>query len=355
MAEEKPHYKQQYLDKAKKSRVKYGSDTKFQRVSAAADQAQNVEEGEGVKRIEYVPWKQGIKDSVNGPGYRSMKGTLRVRGYTPEEATAKLKELGIVGDLETHIPGQAIFRSLRRVGDVAPLHSAYVRGEASPPDMPFLITHGLTDKIVSNNVAAFNAICDSGGLMSIADRFKRNIPTSTSSKAGDIGSGIDHVVFCGMDSGSNCGGPFKIGMRPDVAMRRDAVISPLDFGGGTDRYGKYKAFRDSMEAETGKEVGSESLYRPLDPAARQLELDKFELGRTKGFGSIADAHSWNGGAEFNLAHQIRVEDMQVVAASDQPSADKIQKHLDMLLKTGVVSRIPQVILANDWARHVILK
>lgn len=360
MAEEKsPLYKQKYLQKAKSVRTKYGTEGKLKRATVAADKAQHVTAPEGgtTRRIEYVPWRQGGKDSLNGPGYRSMKGTLRMEGYTPEEATAKLKELGIVGDLESHTPAQAIFRSGRRTGDVSPLHSAYVRGEAPPPDMPVLLTHGLTDSNVSDSVNAFQNISNSGGLMSISDRFKRNIPTSTSSKAGDIGSGIDHVVFCAMNSGSTCGSgsPIRIALRPDTVMRRDVAISPLDFGGGTDRYGKYKAFRDSMEAETGKEVSGTSLYTPLDPAARQLQLDKYEKGRTQGFGTIEDSHSWNGGAEFDIAHQIRVEDMQAIACRDQPTADKIQKHLDMLLKAGHVSRIPKVILSSEWEKTVILK
>lgn len=359
MSELKPVYKGEYLARAARARKKYNTDNKFSAASAAADRIKQVEVADGEsasKRIEYVPWKQGGKDSPNGPAYRSVRGTLRMHGYTPEEATAKLKELGIVGDLETHVPGQAIFRSSRRAGDVVPLHSAYVRGEAPPPDMPFLITHGSTDSSVSNAVQAFKNIANSGGLMSIADRFKRNISTATSSQAGDIGSGIDHVVFCRMDSGGGCGSgsPLRFAMRPDAAMRRDVLISPLDFGSGP-RYDKYKKFRDSMEAETGKEVGSTSLYRPLDPAARQLELDKFNAYKTQGSGAINDSHSWNGDAEFNLAHQVRLEDMAFVAVKDQPTADKLQKHLDTLIKAGYVSRVPQVILSTEWDKHVFLK
>jgi hypothetical protein len=132
------------------------------------------------------------------------------------------------------------------------------------------------------------------------------------------------------------------------------LVSPKDFGTGP-REAKYKAYRDSLEAQTGKEVSGTSMDTPVSPAARQLQLDKFEKGRTEGWGSIQDGHPWNDSAEFDIAHQVRVEDMQCVAAKDQQQVDDIKKHLEMLLAAGHVSRIPEVILASDWSKHIILK
>jgi hypothetical protein len=223
--------------------------------------------------------------------------------------------------------------------------------------MPFLITHGLTSD-TSDPVAAVKNITNSGGLASIADRFSRNIQASGSSKAGDVGSGIDHVVFCAMDSGGTCGAgsPVRIGMRPDTAMRRDVLVAPRDYGGGADRFSKYKNYRDSLEARAGLEVGKSSIHSPLDPKSRQRQLDNYNTGITKGFNSLGDeAQEWAGNAEYNMAHQVRVEDMQVIACRDQPMATEVQKHLDLLLQNGVVSRIPKVVTQDEWKQHVMLK
>lgn len=295
------------------------------------------------KSIEYVPWSQGGAGSANGAAPRSQRGRLTLEGYTPEEATAKLKELGVVGDLESHTPANAIFRSSRRIGDIAPLHPAYVRGEAPVPDLPYLMTHGLTDGKAGNAVASFQGITNTGGLMSIADRFKRGIKTSTSSPVGDIGSGIDHVVFLGMDGGSTCGSssPVRIGMRPDVTMRRDVLVSPVDFGGGKDRYPHYKNYRDKLEAQAGLEVGKSTIWTPLDPKARQVHINDQAVNP--------------GSAEYDVAHQIRVEDMQVVAVRDQPTLTQVQQHLDKLMSDGVVTRIPKVILQTEWDKNIKLK
>lgn len=334
--------------------AKLAKSTQQAREAIASAQAKRVN---APKRIEFVPWDQPGQTheptATEGAGgkmeavARSQRGRLSLYGYTPEEAAAKLKELGIVGDLEDSAPAGVIFRSTRRVGDITPLHPDYVRGEAPPPTMKYLMTHGFTDTGASP-LDKFKLITSSGGLMSIQDRTQRGIQPlnlnehHSSSPVGDTLSGVDHVVFCAMNSGGTCGSgsEIRIGLRPETTMRRDILTSDTDYGGGNDRYPNYKAYLEDLERRAGQEVGKTTLWTPLSPEARQIHLD-----------NKAD---YPGTAEFNVAHQVRVEDMEFVACKDRSTADGVQAHLDALLKAGIVTRIPRVITSDEWEKNVNL-
>ena len=305
---------------------------KFRRsLKTAQKHVDNVAKGKvttlGGKRIEYVPWQQENSATVTP---RSDRGRLTLHGYTPEEAAAKLKELGIVGDLEPQVPAQSIFRSGRRSGGVTPLHSDYVRGIAQPPTTKRLTQHGITAWKGSNSGQTLEAIARTGGIQSIADRRTAGIHASGASVVGDAASGIDHVAFQSMGGGGavGSGASVKLLMKPEVMMRRDVLLAPTDFGGGKNRYSLYKDYRDKIEAQAGEEVGKTDLWTPLSPAARQKHLDNVQKSP--------------GSSEYNVAGNIHLNDVAAVQVPDH-EADNVRRMLADLHAQGVIDHEPAVV------------
>lgn len=302
--------------------------------------------GNPVRRIEYTPQTQGpdVARVVTGVTSskrlivpRNQRGRLSLYGYTPEEAHAKLKELGVIGDLEPQVPADQIFRGPRRKGIVSPLLSDYVRGEAQVPNTDWLASHGLTD---NRGVKGFEQIFRSGGMMGIQERQNRSIRTDTTSQVGDIGSGIDHVTFTTMGSGGAVGGgsSIRLVLKPHNLIRRDVVVSPTDYGGGEDRNAKYKKYRDEIEAKAGIEVGKTTLFDPLAPAARQAHLDNM--------GARAGSDGPHGSDEYNVAGQITADDIHTVIVGDTTMVPQLRKMFERLKAEGIISRIP-AITTND--------
>jgi len=285
------------------------------------------------RRIEYVLYPQGTEGAP-----RNQRGRLTLEGYTPEEAISRLRELGIMGPLESQVPFTAIMRSSRRDGVVQPLERAYVRREASVPEAPFLLTHGLTGRN-QDVIAAFERIASGGGLLSIAERFKHGIRVTSSSPAGDIRSGIDHVVFCAHDGGGTCGSGSKIriGLRFDTLMRRDVVLSERDYGGMGSRYSHYLKYKKGLQAKVG-EPASKNLYDRYSPAVRQAHLN----GVAKSPGS----------AEYNLGGAVSVEDMAVIGVDNELMQTQVTALLDRLLREGRITRAPVVVLKTEFNRRV---
>jgi hypothetical protein len=316
------------------------------RMHATLDRAEHERIDDGtLKSIEYVPWKQNEGTRVA----RSDRGRLTVNGYTPQEAAEKLKALGIVGDLEPQTPAQQIFRSDRRTGNVMPLHSAYVRGDAQPPSTDRLTVHGMTDKGASVSTK-FEQIIRTGGILPISERFKRGIYAQGSSVAGDVGSGIDNVAFQFHGGGGICGSnsPLKILVKPDVMMRRDVALSNKDFGGGEDRYSRYKKYRDWIETQAGLEVGKDgktSLYDPLDPAARQVHLDNVRDAFASGYGGapMAADSAYDKSAEFNVAGGIHPNDIAAIYVAGNAERDRVQQVLDAAYDQGLIDHKPPLL------------
>jgi hypothetical protein len=301
---------------------------------AAAHIAHHENKVIGGKRIEYVPHAQGARGAPT-----SQRGRLTVEGFSPKEATQRLQELGVVGELEPEVPFTSVMRSERRDGLIIPLHPDYLRGDAPPPRSKYLLTHGITSGgygADSKTVAIVKSVLQGGGLHSIAERFKRGIKVRSSSPAGDIRSGIDHIVFCSLDSGSTCGAnsSVKIALKPEAMMRRDVVLAPRDFGGMGSRYEHYKKYANTLRQKAGAPTAS--LYQPLPPSARQLHLNS----KAKSPGS----------SEFNIGGSIPVEDMAVIGVTSADLAAAVNKILDELMAEGKIAERPQVVIGNQAFR-----
>jgi hypothetical protein len=301
--------------------------------------------GNPARRIEYTPQSQStdIKSiSTGGSNKRSIiprnqRGRLSLVGYTPQEAAERLRELGVVGDLEPQLPADQIFRGPRRAGIVSPLLSDYVRGDAPVPTTRWLQTHGLT---ADGGVKAFEKILRSGGMMGIQERQNRHIPTQTTSQIGDIGSGIDHVTFNTLGSGGAVGGnAIRVVLKPHNLIRRDVMMSNIDFGGGEDRASKYKRYRDKLEAQAGMAVGKTTLFDPAAPAARQAHLDNMD----------ANAGEFGPGSsdEYNVAGQISADDIHTVILGNPALVDQVKEMFAQLKAEGIITRIPAVTTSDN--------
>jgi hypothetical protein len=301
--------------------------------------------GNPARRIEYTPQSQStdIKSISTGDSNkrsiipRNQRGRLSLVGYTPQEAAERLRELGVVGDLEPQFPADQIFRGPRRAGIVSPLLSDYVRGDAPVPTTRWLQTHGLT---ADGGVKAFEKILRSGGMMGIQERQNRHIPTQTTSQIGDIGSGIDHVTFNTLGSGGAVGGnAIRVVLKPHNLIRRDVMMSNRDFGPGEDRASKYKRYRDELEAQAGMAVGKTTLFDPAAPAARQAHLDNMD----------ASAGEFGPGSsdEYNVAGQISADDIHTVILGNPALVDQVKEMFAQLKAEGIITRIPAVTTSDN--------
>ncbi len=283
------------------------------------------------KRIEYVMHDQAAWNAGGAP--TNQRGALRVIGYTPEEAAARLKELGLIGDLEPEVPFQSVMRSQRRYGPPAPLLPEYIRGDAKLPKTPAYITHGITNTNAGGAVESLKLILNSGGLMSIHERHRQDILSSTKgvSISGDIRSGIDHAVFCTLDGGGACGSSSQVKfiMKPHAFLRRDIVMAPTDFGGSETRYGQYKSHLNKMQAAAGE--SKTNLYTPVGPGARQQHLDTI---------------SANSDSEWNIGPTIPIEDIEAIQVPPS-SQDEVRKLLQEMLADGRISEMPRILDASD--------
>lgn len=282
------------------------------------------------KRIEYVPHTQAAFNQGGAP--TSQRGTIRLVGYTPQEGADRLRELGLLGDLEPEVPFDAILRGPRRYGALAPLHPAYVTGEADPPAIKYRITHGMTAS-KGDAMASLSAILDSGGLMSIAERHRQGILNDVkgASVGGDVRSGIDHALFCTTDGHGAVGSsaPVRFVLKPSAYMRRDVTLAPNDFGGCETRYGQYKSYLNKLQGEVGDK--KTNLYEPASPKVRQRFID---------------TATGTGGEEFNIGPHVPIEDIEAIGVQTQADVEKVNAHLDSLIAKGVIASKPKVMLSG---------
>jgi hypothetical protein len=255
----------------------------------------------------------------------NQRGRLTVEGLSPEEAIARLQALGVVGALEEQVPFESLMRSKRREGLVMPLHRDYITGDAPLPRIHHLLTHGLTGGFDEHKL---RSILKGGGLHSIAERFRRGIKASTASPAGDIRSGIDHVVFIAHDSGSTVGSgaAVRVALKPEAMLRRNVVMAPRDFGGMDTRYQSYKDYLNGLQRRA-KEPET-NLYSPVSPKVRQYHLNAKK--------------NTPGSAEFNISGSIPIEDMAFIGVSSQ-NMDTVNKILDEALAEGIITSKPEVV------------
>lgn len=286
----------------------------------------------GQEAIRQLPTKS-LLNKKGSP--TNQRGRLTVEGYSPEEAVAKLRELGLVGELDSAVPYSQVMRSNRREGLVLPLHRDYVNGDAPLPKIHHLLTHGITGGgwQPGDQEKIERSIFGGGGLHSIAERFKRGIKAQTTSPAGDIRSGIDHVVFIGHDSGHavGSGAAYRIGLKPEAYLRRDIAMAPKDFGGMDTRYEEYKRYLNGLQRRA-KETET-SLYASPSPRVRQYHINAKK--------------SNPGSAEFNIGGSIPVEDMAVVSVKDQAAAARLDKLLDQMLAEGKITSKPRVVTGGQ--------
>jgi hypothetical protein len=286
----------------------------------------------GERRIEYVHHNQG--DWKAGGAATSQRGTMRFIGYTPEQAAEKMQEFGLLGDLEPEVPFTTALRSTRRSGRVVPLHPAYLQGEAPLPKTKARITHGITNTSNGGAIESLKTILGSGGLAAITERHRHGVLKQTKgvSVNGDVRSGIDHAVFCTQDGGGACGAgsSVKFVMKPHAFLRRDVVLTPLDFGGSETRYNQYRKYLNNLQAEAG--VPKTNIYEPVDPKVRQVHLNKVSVTSS---------------TEYNLGPTIPVEDIEAIGVSSQADIDDVNAYLDGLLATGQISAKPKVMLNTE--------
>jgi hypothetical protein len=286
-----------------------------------------LDEGGG-KYIEYVPHGNG------GGGFQSaptnQRGRLTLVGYTPEEATTKLKSLGLVHELEDEVPFNSVMRSERRHGLIQPLHSDYVSGEADLPSIPAPIIHGM-------NGSNAEVVLDSGGLKSISERYQIGIPLSGTIPANDIRAGVDHVVF-GAIGPSFSYGDVGVVYKDSAFLRRDILLTDRAFGTGNTRYPSYRRYQNKMRTAAGDKNTDENIYAVMSPAARQAHInDRYDTaGGATGMGSHQNEWDVTG---------MPIEDMAAIVV---PSGyeSRINRKLDQMLAAGRISERPQVVTSS---------
>jgi hypothetical protein len=133
-------------------------------------------------------------------------------------------------------------------------------------DLPTII-HGLTGvENVQTAAGRLQAILDSGGLRSTADRRRRRLKYVSLSPLGDIGSGVDWGVACKLGSEPCYGKWVFFELKPETLLRRDMWFADRDFGGGSSRYDNYNLYARS--------IGQEYFWLPPSLESRREHISK---------------------------------------------------------------------------------
>lgn len=245
----------------------------------------------------------------------SQRRQLKFTGMTPKEITDWISD-NLGGSVEPKVPMQQLFGGNRREGRPSILQDAYADGSVKPD---------FEDKGIVHMAGGGNsqpkdlwAIISSGGIMSISEKIQRrqwgrNIGGGMSPQ-GDIASGLDGFAFGNLGQGITYGGgKIRIIYRTETAMRRDALVTNKDFGGGSNRFSRYKTYMQKWGGEFGRSIPVENIT-----------------------GARVNGTEWHAGSnEFNLKHELPTED---IAAIMVPRA------------WGEPPTPPDDILTNDAAR-----
>lgn len=282
---------------------------------------------DGKKRIEFVPHTMD-RQQANA----SQRGRLTFIGYTPEEASAKAKDLGLVHDVEEHVPFRSIMRGRRRFGQVAPLHSDYVSGQAPLPTIPSAIVHGMDS-------GALKTVFESGGLMPIAERYKLGISLAGSTIArNDIAAGVDFYVFAAMGTTASAYGDANVVYKDSAFLRRDVLITDRVFsasGGGDGRYPSYRNYHNRHRKAVGIKDANQSAYAIMEPEARQSHInERYSVAR-----SASNLSASNN--EWDL-RGMPIEDMATVYVPNSTKERELNQILDHMVAQGRISERPDV-------------
>jgi hypothetical protein len=284
------------------------------------------------KYIEYIPHYNGQHQDV----LTNQRGRLILEGFTAEEAAARLQDLGFVHELEDAVPFESVMRSKRRYGRVLPLHPDYISGKAPLPVIPSGIGHGMAG---SN----MDPVFESGGLLSIAERFRLGVPLNGMIPRNDVTAGVDHVVFAAMATTASAYGDINVVYKDSAYLRRDILMCDRIFNSqpGTGGRGRYPAYRDYHNARrrdagiTG-DAADVSPYEPLEPKARQAHINQRFRNAGGASGLSASQNEWN------LAGGVPIEDMAHVTVPSQQHADRLDVLLNRMLQQGRISERPTV-------------
>lgn len=294
------------------------------------------------QRVEYVEYSQVGDLEPDGQGLTtgaptSQRGQIRLIGYSPGQAIRKLKELGIIHDIEDTIPRDQLMHGrgaseiqktgvgIVPIGEYTPILPEYIRGEAPLPEPRQAISHGIT----GGNVLSI--IAKDGALLSISERIRLGTATSTnsgSSPKGDVRSGIDGSIFALL--GLSGWGDSKIIFDDTMYLRRDIILSERDYGGNTSRYMSYRNWHNRMRSEAFEE-GRDSLYDPLSAGARSAHI----VGQ------------WDSSAEWNPQFEVSVENWRAVRVNSPQERDRIVTLFQDMYNAGLISRIPLVYVNHE--------
>jgi hypothetical protein len=294
------------------------------------------------KRIEYVPHFTNQPDSLKGGAPTNQRGRLTLVGYTPAEAVEKLKELGVVHDLEPEVPFKSIMRSNRRYGNVLPMHSDYVSGEFELPTVAAAISHGITTGMWGVGTGGDNRLLQvirSGGLLSTSERYRQGISVNTTTPAGDIRSGVDHVLFGCM--GKSHYGDVKVVYKDSAYLRRDVLLTNRDFGPQVTRYPSYRKYHNSIRKDASAKGYEESIntnpYEPLSPRARQAHINS--ITNKNSVGSLSASNN-----EWNIGPSVPVEDWAHVLVPNVAAKTETDELFDRLMREGRIAERPEVLV-----------
>lgn len=264
----------------------------------------------------------GVPESTpnNTEGFKhnvySQRRQLKFTGMTPVEITDWISN-NLGGSVEPKVPMQQLYGGDRREGRPSILQDAYADGSVKPDFGDNGIVHMAGNS--GSRPKDLWAIISSGGIMSIAEKMQRrnwgrDIGGGMSPQ-GDIASGLDGFAFGNLGQGITYGGgQIRIIYRTETAMRRDALVANRDFGGGSNRFSKYKTYMQKWGGVFGRSIPVENII-----GTRTSSTD-FS----------------NGSNEFNLKHELPTEDIAAIVVPKD---------------WGVEPTPPDDILYNDMARR----
>ena len=246
----------------------------------------------------------GIDASNFRYNIRSQRRRLKFFNMTPKEISDWVTS-NLDGRLETKVPYTHIYGGDRRQGRPIILQDAYADGTVKPQFGDRGIVH-----VARGGADLLETIIDSGGIVSISEKIERirygrtNMKTGTSPQ-GDIGSGLDDFAFGNFGHGIDyMGGDIRLVYKSELAMRNDTLLTPTDFGGGSDRYGRYSTYMKRWGGKFGRSIPVENI------AGARIQDSSFRPGSN----------------ELNFRYEMPIEDVAaVVLPSSWGRPDSPQK------------------------------
>jgi hypothetical protein len=270
--------------------------------------------------------------SVPHEGPFSERGRLRLSSDNIQDPLLTLQTLGMASQLSDRVPYQTLYGSRGHYrGKLTVDHPEFIQGTSMRLPRGKMVLHGMTGAAPSpfaeeeiapdEPIKRLEAVCRSGGLLSIAERRGRGVEVQSMSPIGDIASGIDQGVSATIDSQPTYGDDIIFVLRPSVLARRDIWFAPCDYGASSRRYEQYSAYAEK--------IGQGKIYRPPSTRARKRHLQD----------GIKESSN-----EVYLKHSVGLEEMQAILVSEQlyPKAQQLQASL---AEEGI--SVPEVYLIKE--------